>query len=449
MLPGGSAARPQLIRLMNEQLVLAHIRAAGELSRADLARVSGLAKNTVSQALTNLERARLVRTSGVRTGVPGPQAVLYEVNPEAGFVLGLDVGSHFLRGALADLTGTVRARTTLQANALDGSATVAQLADLAGMLCHEAGVKLSDVGQTVLGSPGIYDPERDALNLVGGRPGWDSPVVLRELRERFGDTLVLENDIDAAALAEQAHGHGREVDSFAFVSVGTGIGMGLVIGGRLHRGAHGAAGEIGFLPAPAPGAIPASSPASASAASPGSSSALSAAPSSVLSAAPSSAVSEAPSSALSEAPSSALSEADAEDARRRGRLEVVAAAPGVVEAARRAGMADAVSARSIFAAAAAGDPLATSVVAAEAVLVADAICAIVAVADPDLIVLGGGIGQADGFLGRVSDHVRAHAPVQPSLRVSALGDDAVVDGCLAAGGERLWQRLTDDMTPTP
>jgi predicted NBD/HSP70 family sugar kinase len=404
---------------MNEQLVLAHIRAAGELSRADLARVSGLAKNTVSQALTNLERAGLVRTSGVRTGAPGPQAVLYEVNPEAGFVLGLDVGSHYLRGALADLTGTVRARTTLQAKDLDGSATVAQLADLAGMLCAEAGVKLSDVGQTVLGSPGIYDPERDALKLTGGRPGWDEPVVLRELRAAFGDTLVLENDIDAAALAEQAHGHGHDVESFAFVSVGTGIGMGLVIGGRLHRGAHGAAGEIGFLPAPAPSAVGFATSAAAP-----------------------------PPSAASSAGVTADAETDAEeDARRRGRLEVVAAAPGVVEAARRAGLADAVSARSIFAAAAAGDPLAAAVVSAEAVLVADAICAIVAVADPDLVVLGGGIGQAAGFLDRVSAHVRAHAPVQPSLRVSALGDDAVVDGCLAAAGERLWQRLTDDMAP--
>jgi predicted NBD/HSP70 family sugar kinase len=393
MVPGGSAARPQLIRVMNEQLVLAHIRAAGELSRADLARTSGLAKNTVSQALANLERAGLVRTSGVRTGMPGPQAVLYEVNPEAGFVLGLDVGSHYLRGALADLTGTVRARTTLQADGRSGSATVAQLADLAGMLCAEAGVKLTDVGQTVLGSPGIYDPERDALLLVGGRPGWDEPVVLRELRAAFGDTLVMENDIDAAALAEQAHGHGHEVDDFAFVSVGTGIGMGLVIGGRLHRGAHGAAGEIGFLPTA--GARP----------------------------------------------------ADPDDARRRGRLEVAASATGVVAAGREAGLPDPVSARSVFAAAGRGDERAVRIVAAEAVLVADAICAIVAVADPGLVVFGGGIGQAAGFLDQVAAHVRANAPVVPDLRVSALGDDAVVDGCLAAGGERLWQRLTDDMAP--
>ena len=393
MVTTGSAARPQHIRVMNEQLLLGHIRAAGELSRADLARTSSLAKNTVSQALTNLERAGLVRQSGVRTGVPGPAATLYRVNPEAGFVLGLDVGSHYLRGAITDLTGVVRARTSLRTRARGGAARVAELADLGGMLCAAAGIALADVSQTVLGSPGIYDPVRDALNLVGGLPGWDKPVVLRELRQAFGDTLVLENDVDAAALAEQAHGHGREVDSFAFVSIGTGIGMGLVIGGRLHRGAHGAAGEIGFLPI-ADGAA-----------------------------------------------------ADAEDARRRGRLEVAASATGVVRAARRAGMQGPVSARAVFAAAARGDKRAAGVVADEAVLVANAICAIVAVADPDLVVLGGGIGQADQFLELVATHVRDLAPVLPELRVSALGDDAVVDGCLAAGADRLWERLTSALAP--
>jgi predicted NBD/HSP70 family sugar kinase len=395
MVPEGSAARPQHIRVMNEQLVLGLIRAAGELSRADVARISGLAKNTASQALANLEKSGLVRTSGVRTGVPGPQAVLYEVNPHAGYVLGLDVGGHYLRGAITDLSGLVRARTSLRVKARSGSGRVAELADLAALLCTEAGIALADVGQTVIGSPGIYDSGRDALYLVGGLPGWDRPGVLRELREAFGDSMILENDIDAAALAEQAHGHGREVDSFAFVSVGTGIGMGLVIGGRLHRGAHGAAGEIGFLPIPDD------------------------------------------------------ADADAGDTRRQGRFEVAASASGVVRAARRAGISGPVSARSVFAAAGRGDDRATRVVAAEAVLVADAICAVVAVADPDLIVLGGGIGRAEKFLEEVAGHVRERAPVVPEMRVSALGDDAVVDGCLAAGFDRLWERLAGGLAPTP
>jgi predicted NBD/HSP70 family sugar kinase len=393
MVSTGSAARPQHIRVMNEQLLLEHIRAAGELSRADLARTSSLAKNTVSQALSNLERAGLVRQAGVRTGVPGPAATLFRVNPQAGFVLGLDVGSHFLRGAIMDLTGVVRARTSLRTRARGNTARVAELAGLGEMLCAEVGIAPGEIGQTVLGSPGIYDPARDAISLVGARPGWDKPVVLKELRQAFGASLMLENDVDAAALAEQAHGHGREVDSFAFVSIGTGIGMGLVIGGRLHRGAHGAAGEIGFLPI-ADGTT-----------------------------------------------------VDAADARRRGRLEAAASANGVVRAARQAGMQGAISARTVFAAAARGDERAVAVVAEEAVLVAKAISSIIAVADPDLVVLGGGIGQADQFLDLVNKHVEELAPVMPVLRVSALGDDAVVDGCLAAGADRLWERLTSALAP--
>src|SRR6266705_2904182 len=109
---GGSAARPKLIRALNEQLLLDHIRRSGPCSRADLARSSGLSKPTVSLALANVERAGLVRRAGRRTGAPGPAAHLYEVRPEAGFVLGLDVGRRFLRGAVTDLTGIVRAKAT-------------------------------------------------------------------------------------------------------------------------------------------------------------------------------------------------------------------------------------------------------------------------------------------------------------------------------------------------
>src|SRR5437773_9485763 len=96
----GSPARQQLLRAMNEQLLLEHIRRAGQLSRADLARVSRLSKPTVSGALAKLERAGLVETSGARPGVPGPAAVLYEVRPDGGVGLGLGAGVGFLRVGL-------------------------------------------------------------------------------------------------------------------------------------------------------------------------------------------------------------------------------------------------------------------------------------------------------------------------------------------------------------
>jgi predicted NBD/HSP70 family sugar kinase len=101
-----------------------------------------------------------------------------------------------------------------------------------------------------------------------------------------------------------------------------------------------------------------------------------------------------------------------------------------------------ISARRVFAAAARGDERAIAVVAAEAALVAKAICAVVVVADPELVVLGGGIGQAPGFVDQVIAHLADRAPNTPIVKVSALGSDAVVNGCLAGGLERAWQTLT-------
>jgi predicted NBD/HSP70 family sugar kinase len=389
--PNGQAARPPLIRAMNEQLLLEHIRFSGPLSRADLARVSGLSKPTVSLALANLERAALVREAGQRTGVPGRSALLYEVRPDAGFVLGLDIGHQFLRGALADLSGEIRMRSSRKASASSVSGRVAELVSLADDICAEAGIPRDRVTQTVIGSPGVYDPRRDAMALTGGMPGWNRPAALAGLREAFGPALAVENDVDAEALAERAHGHGQDADSFAFVHVGSGIGMGLVIDGKLHRGAHGVAGEIAFLP-------------------------------------------------LADD-----QEVDRGEARRRGVLEAVAAASAVVRQARRAGMRGPVSARRVFEAAARGDGRASAVVAEEARLVACAICCVIAVADPQLIVLGGGIGQAPGFAEAVTQSLRAVAPVLPEVKVSALGTDAVVDGCLAEGTDLAWRQLTSTL----
>src|SRR6266536_70033 len=380
---GGQAARPQLIRALNEQLLLSHIRQLGPCSRADLARLSGLSKPTVSLALVNVERSGLVRIAGQRTGVPGRSARLYEVRPDAGFVLGLDIGLQYLRGALADLTGEIRANTSARARASSMTGRVAELIRLADALCAEAGVDRSAVTQTVIGSPGVYDPRRNAMALTGQLAGWSRPAVLAGLREAFGQDLVVENDVDAAALAEQAHGHGREFASFAFVWIGTGIGMGLVLDGRLHRGVHGAAGEIAFMP-------------------------------------------------ISEGRGT-----DEVDARRRGALEASASASAVVRAARR-----------VFTAAARGDEHAAAIVAQEARLVAKAICSVVTVVDPELVVLGGGIGQAPGFAAAVTEELRRLAPVLPEVRVSALGTDAVVDGCLASGAELAWRQLTA-VLPSP
>jgi predicted NBD/HSP70 family sugar kinase len=134
--------------------------------------------------------------------------------------------------------------------------------------------------------------------------------------------------------------------------------------------------------------------------------------------------------------------ADPADVRRRGSLEAAASAAGIVHAARRAGMKAATSAREVFEAAARGDARAKRVVTDEAVLVARAVCSIVAVVDPDLIVLGGGIGKAEGFVDAIRAELALRCPVPTEVRVSALGVDSVVDGCLASGLDSAWASLT-------
>ena len=174
--PAPPAARPQLIRSMNEQAMLDHIRWSGPVSRADLARISGLSKPTVSQVLGSLERSRLVQVAGTRTGVPGPAAVLYEIRPDAGHVLALDVGREYLRGALSDLTGAVLAQESVRTTATHGPGRVKDLEALADRLVRDGRTSLDAVTQTVLGSPGVYDPRRDALSLTGGSRDGTAPA---------------------------------------------------------------------------------------------------------------------------------------------------------------------------------------------------------------------------------------------------------------------------------
>ena len=369
------AARPRLMRTLNEQLLLERMRGNGPVSRSELASASGLSKPTVGLALASLERDALVQPAGRRAGSRGRSALLYEIRRDAGFVLGLDVGRRFVRGAVADLAGAVRSRESRPARSSSGLARVRELAALAGELLEDAGVNGNGaLLQTVVGSPGIVEPDGRALQLAPNLPGWERPAVLRNLRRLLGTETAIENDVDAAAVAERDHGHGRDVSTFAFVSVGTGIGMGLILDGRLHRGAHGAAGEIAFLP-------------------------------------------------LGDGP-----------------LESAASSAAVVRAARERGT-QLRSARTVFAAAAAGDAHAREIVAAEATVVAHALTAIVAVVDPELIVLGGGIGRAPGFAHDVAQELARLSPVVPDVRASALGEDAVVDGCLAVGSDQLWERV--------
>src|SRR5256885_2620409 len=239
---------PRLLRAINERTVLDLIHRQGPVSRAQVARVSGLSKPTVSLALAGLLEARLVREVGRSRGERGPSALLYELNPMAGWVVGVDIGRKWVRAAIADIAGTIVARRDERARVTSAGTLIGQVGATARRLAAEAGVDWSQVTHATLGSPGVFDPVHGYVAMAPNLPGWGRSGLVQAVREELGTNVSFENDVNLAALAEHTHGLGRNVENFVFLSVGTGVGMALVIDGSIYRGAHGAAGEGADMP---------------------------------------------------------------------------------------------------------------------------------------------------------------------------------------------------------
>jgi predicted NBD/HSP70 family sugar kinase len=370
--------------------VLEFIRSIGPVSRAQIARGTGLSKPTVSQALQTLERARLVREAGRSSGAKGPTAVLYEMNPHAGWVVGIDVGRDLVHAVLADLNGDIVARRDERARARSAGALIAQVGELAHGLAADAGLKWRQVTYAAIGSPGVFDPLRDQVVLAHNLPGWGRPGVVEALQRELGTNIAFENDVNLAAVGEQTRGLGKGVPNFVYLYVATGVGLGLVINGELYRGSRGAAGEVGYIP---------------------------------------------------------LTTTDPHDpgSRRQGPLESALGAAGIAATARRLGMSPPVTPQRVFAAARRGDRTARRVTAAVAERLALTIAAIVPVVDPELVVLGGAVaGNGDLLLDAIDHELREISPFRPRVEVSMLGGDAVIHGAVAvalqAAQEQLFSR---------
>ncbi|MEJ2858165.1 MULTISPECIES: ROK family transcriptional regulator [unclassified Saccharothrix] len=363
---------PAGMRVLNQRAVLDRLRRDGPATRPQIAKDTGLSKPTVGQALLDLEQHRLVRPIGRTTAGPGRSAMVYEVNPAAGHVLGVDIGRQRIRAAVADLAGSVIARVDERNRCRTAGALVRTVRDLAARTVSDAGLSLTDLVVKVVGTPGV--PRDRTLHHAPNLPGWERPGLLDDLETSLGPDLLVENDANLAAVGEHTYGAGRGVDVFACVTIGTGIGMGIVVDGRLFRGANGAAGEIGYLPYP--------------------------------------------------------SEVDST----RGRLESAVAAESVVASARSHGLSTVKSARDVFTLARSGDPRALDVVQDEAERLAFVVASVAAVIDPELVVLGGGIGGNAELLGPPLEAALTRlTPLTPRIVAGELGDGAVLSGAIAMG----------------
>jgi predicted NBD/HSP70 family sugar kinase len=367
---------PALLRTLNQGALMQRLRDTGPHSRAQLARDTGLSKPTVSQALAELESAGLVRAVGPAAPSRGRTALLYEPDPTAGYVIGIDIGRAWIRVAVADLAGTIIARSDTPNRARTAGAVVRAVAREARAAVKRAGIGWKRVVHTVVGSPGVFDPSTGRLWHAPNLPDWSKPGLAAELRDALTPSTTIDNDANLAAVAERDFGRGRDARSFVYIELGTGLGMGIVIDGELHRGARGAAGEVGYIPWPG-------------------------------------------------APRS-----------ERGRLEEVTSAAAVVEAARSAGMRGNITAKDVFDAARAGDATALQAVNDESDRIALLLATVTAVVDPEFVVLGGGLGgSADLLVPRIEERLNEVTPLETRVEPSELGQDAIVLGAVATALE--------------
>ncbi|WP_156725105.1 ROK family transcriptional regulator [Streptomyces apocyni] len=247
---GTTPGTPRVLRAMNDRAALDLLLAHGPLSRTRIGKLTGLSKPTASQLLARLEAAGLVVATGTSEGSPGPSAQLYAVNARAAHVAALDVTPLRMLAAVADITGATVGTFELATPGRGGQDVVRQVLDALDGAAKAAGLTRSDLHRVVIGTPGAFDPNTGRLRYASHLPGWHAPALLEELAAALPMPVEYENDVNLAAIAEQRLGAARDHEDFVLLWNETGIGAALVIGGRLHRGWTGGAGEVGFMPVP-------------------------------------------------------------------------------------------------------------------------------------------------------------------------------------------------------
>ncbi|MBI3243714.1 MAG: ROK family transcriptional regulator [Chloroflexi bacterium] len=234
-----------LVREFNRAILLNLLRTHSPQSRADLAATTGLNKTTVSSLVAELISAGLAREIGQAISAGGRPAVLLELNPDAGYIIGAELGVWFIKIVLTDFRATVlwRQQIPLQPGE-DSETAVNQLIDLAREaveIAEQAGQKVFGMG---LGMHGLVDVRSGTL-LFGPNFGWRDTPVRRRLEEVFPFPIFADNDAKASAIGEHYFGVAQHVDNFIYVIANVGLGAGIWLGGQIYRGATGSAGEVG------------------------------------------------------------------------------------------------------------------------------------------------------------------------------------------------------------
>lgn len=239
----------------NTRMVLRAIRAQGTLTKAELARQTGLAHPTVTNITRRLMERGLLRTAGMQRGGRGQPATRLVINAEGAHAVGLNVDRDHITMVLADFAGTVKAR-------LDSEVAFALPEQVRSFYRRNLDKLLAMAGVEAEAITGIGLALPDGLGVVDlpGMPGdyaqWSATNLEALFAEPLGKPIFIENDAAAAAIGEMQFGRGQREQSFFYVLISYGLGGGLVVGGHYDRGADGRSGEIGFMPVLGEGGAP-------------------------------------------------------------------------------------------------------------------------------------------------------------------------------------------------
>jgi predicted NBD/HSP70 family sugar kinase/biotin operon repressor len=376
---GTSGSRSSMLRELNEQAVLETIFREGPITRPELATRTGLSRPAVSAVVRRLEHAGLVGAAGERGGRRGRKPMAYVVSDRAGFVVGIDIGGANVRVGAANIFGELICDEREPTAKESPRRTSTQIAEMVTRVVRTASAEHDRLLAIGISTPGVVEQASMRVSALAynlsEQGDFDS---LAAIGDRFGVPVLVENNVNLAALGERWGGVARGVSTFAFVAVGAGVGMGIVIDDRLVRGARGAAGEIGYLP----------------------------------------------------------SASDPFDKRHRlhGGLEDEVGAQGILESfTSQAGSSGTApqTAQDVFELAEEGHEQARAVVEAVARRIGVAVATVCAVIDPELVVLGGGIGCNAALVAPVRATVASLLPLPARVETSLLGEKAALYGAVA------------------
>ncbi len=249
MISGNGYSTTTNVKTHNKILLLNHIRFTPQgISRADLARKMGLSRAAVSSIVNDLIAIDIIREAANGPSTGGRRAVMLEINPACGYILGIDIGATHLGLVLADFSARVIAEEEYPFDISMGPNLGLQEVDQqVKVFLEQNQFSLDDIVAIGVGVPGPVVSEAGGVVAPPIMPGWDGFPIQSHLQTLWGHPITLNNDAELGALGEWAYGAGRSEQDLLFIKVGFGIGAGMLLNGQIYSGTTGSAGEIGHI----------------------------------------------------------------------------------------------------------------------------------------------------------------------------------------------------------